>query len=52
MERITRLYDAELARLKLLWAGAVPRPLGPITPQPATAPMAAGESNLKASTLR
>lgn len=52
LERITRLYDAELARLKLLWAGALPGSLGPIAPQPATTPVAAGESNLKASTLR
>ena len=39
-------YAAELARLKLLWAGAVPGSLGPITPQ------ASASSNLKPSTLR
>ena len=33
LERVNRLYDAELARLKLLWAGAVPGSLGPIAPQ-------------------
>jgi hypothetical protein len=46
LERVTRFYDAELARLKLLWAGAVPGSLGPITPQ------ASVSSNLKPSTLR
>lgn len=46
LERVTRFYDAELARLKLLWAGAVPGSLGPITPQ------ASASSNLKPSTLR
>jgi len=46
LERVTRFYDAELARLKLLWAGAVPGSLGPITPQ------ASVSSSLKPSTLR
>jgi hypothetical protein len=30
LARITQLYDAELARLKKLWAGAAPGTLGPI----------------------
>ena len=49
LERVTRFYDAELARLKLLWAGAVPGSLGPITAQGGSS---ANASNLKASTLR
>jgi Domain of unknown function (DUF4124) len=52
LERVTRLYDAELARLKLLWAGAVPGSLGPIQPQATPSPLAAGASPLKPSTLR
>ena len=52
LERVTRFYDAELARLKLLWAGAVPGSLGPIAPQRTPTPVAASASNLKASTLR
>ena len=52
LERVNRLYDAELARLKLLWAGAVPGSMGPITPQRIPSPVAASASNLKASTLR
>lgn len=49
LERITRLYDAELARLKLLWAGAAPGSLGPIDDE---APVASGAPNLKTSNLR
>jgi hypothetical protein len=52
LERVTRFYDAELARLKLLWAGAVPGSLGPIHAPGAAPPVAAGASNLKPSTLR
>lgn len=53
LERVTSLYDAELARLKLLWAGAVPGTMGPITPQRIPSPVAASaSSNLKPSTLR
>ena len=52
LERVTRLYDAELARLKQLWGGAVPGSMGPISSQRAAAPVAAGAPNLKASTLR
>jgi hypothetical protein len=40
--RITALYDAELARLKRLWAGAAPGSLGPVaTPKPGDARVAA-----------
>ena len=54
LERVNRFYDAELDRLKLLWAGALPGSLGPIQPQtPATAtPVAASASGVKASSLR
>jgi len=31
LERINKLYDAELARLKKLWAGAAPGSLGPLS---------------------
>jgi len=38
--RISALYDAELARLRKLWSGAVPGTLGPIAPvQTASAPV-------------
>ena len=47
LERVSRLYDAELARLRLLWAGAVPGSLGPIAPQRIASPVAASASNLK-----
>ena len=52
LERVNRLYDAELARLKLLWAGAVPGSMGPIAAQRVPSPVAASASNLKPSTLR
>jgi hypothetical protein len=52
LERVNRLYDAELARLKLLWAGAVPGSLGPLMAPPMPTPVAAGASNLKSSNLR
>jgi hypothetical protein len=35
--RINSLYDTELARLKKLWAGALPGSLGPVASPPATA---------------
>jgi hypothetical protein len=35
--RINRLYDAELARLRQLWAGAPPGSLGPLAPPPVVA---------------
>lgn len=40
LDRVTTLFDAELARLKRLWAGAVPGSLGPATAEAtvATAP--------------
>jgi chromosome segregation ATPase len=37
LERITALYDAELERLKRLWAGAAPGSLGPLPVRPSTA---------------
>ena len=37
LERVTKLFDAELARLKRLWAGAVPGSLGPATAEAAAA---------------
>ncbi|HYN60770.1 MAG TPA: hypothetical protein VET87_14625 [Rubrivivax sp.] len=51
LARVNRFYDAELARLKLLWAGAVPGSLGPIMAQSAP-PVASSASNLKSSNLR
>jgi hypothetical protein len=51
LDRVNRLYDAELARLKLLWAGAVPGSLGSISAQRPPTPVASSASNLKASTL-
>lgn len=38
LERVTRLYDAELDRLKALWAGALPGSLGPLPPAPTPRP--------------
>ena len=52
LERVNRFYDAELARLKLLWAGAVPGSLGPIAPPRVSTPVAAGDAGLKPSNLR
>jgi hypothetical protein len=53
LERVNRFYDAELARLKALWAGAAPGSLGPIAaPQRAATPVAASASNLSTSSLR
>jgi hypothetical protein len=51
--RINKLYDAELARLRKLWAGAQPGSLGPVPgPQATIAPAAAAPSPtaLKTST--
>jgi hypothetical protein len=52
LDRVNQLYDAELGRLRQLWAGAVPGSLGPIATQRMPTPVAASASNLKASTLR
>jgi hypothetical protein len=52
LDRINRLYDAELARLKRLWAGAAPGSLGPIVPTSSASPVAASASGVKASSLR
>jgi len=35
LDRINRLYDAELERLRQLWAGALPGSLGPVATGPA-----------------
>jgi len=34
LDRINRIYDAELSRLRALWAGATPGSLGPLPPAP------------------
>lgn len=54
LERVTRLYDAELARLKLLWAGAVPGSFGPLSAQRGATPtpVASSASNLRNPNLR
>ena len=41
LERVTKLFDTELARLKRLWAGAAPGSLGPATAEAASAAEAA-----------
>lgn len=38
LDRINRLYDAELLRLRALWAGATPGSLGPLPAPPAARP--------------
>jgi len=50
LERVNRLYDAELTRLKQLWAGAAPGSLGPIAAQRGS-PVASSTANLKPATL-
>jgi hypothetical protein len=51
--RVNQLYDAELVRLKQLWAGAAPGSLGPTAAQRIATPVAASaSSSLKPSTLR
>lgn len=52
LDRVNRLYDAELARLRLLWAGAVPGSLGPIPSQRLATPVASSASSVKPSNLR
>lgn len=37
LDRVNRVFDVELARLRRLWAGAAPGTLGPATPEVATA---------------
>lgn len=54
IDRVNGLYDAELARLKLLWAGAAPGSLGPIAPAAGAAgatPVATNASAAAPSTL-
>lgn len=48
IERLNGIYDAELARLQQLWAGAVPGSLGPIRPTS----VAASASAAKPGNLR
>jgi hypothetical protein len=38
LERVNKLYDAELARLKKLWAGATPGTLADAAPSAGSAP--------------
>lgn len=45
LERINRLFDAELDRLRRLWAGAQPGSLGPISVPIAALPAAAGTTS-------
>jgi hypothetical protein len=52
IERINRLYDAELARLKLLWAGALPGSLGPLDAKATAVPVADGAPARKPSAPR
>ncbi len=42
LERVNRLYDTELSRLKLLWAGAAPGSLGPLAEANNGTPVASG----------
>jgi hypothetical protein len=45
LDRISKVYDAELARLKKLWAGAAPGSLGPAAPEaPPVKPAVASNS--------
>lgn len=47
LDRVNRLYDAELARLRRLWAGALPGSLGPLPPfAPLTSPTAKASAPL------
>ena len=50
--RVNSFYDGELARLKRLWAGAVPGSLGPLPNERVPSPVASSASNVKAATLR
>jgi hypothetical protein len=43
LERINRLYDTELDRLRLLWAGAAPGSLGPVASAASATATAAGD---------
>jgi hypothetical protein len=52
LERVNRLYDAELARLKQLWAGAVPGSLGPLALPRGVTPVASSASSPNQSALR
>ena len=41
LDRVTKLFDTELARLKRLWAGAAPGTVGPAGEEAASAATAA-----------
>jgi hypothetical protein len=49
LERISKVYDAELSRLKKLWAGAAPGSLGPATPEGAPVKPAVASNSSKPS---
>ncbi len=52
LDRVNSLYDNELARLRRLWAGALPGSLGPLPNERVPSPVASSASNVKAATLR
>jgi hypothetical protein len=52
MERVNALYDAELARLKQLWAGAAPGSPGSVAAERLPSPVASSASMPGASNLR
>jgi hypothetical protein len=45
LQRISKLYDAELARLRKLWAGAAPGSLGPLAPAQAASDAAVSRAS-------
>lgn len=45
LERVNRIYDTELTRLRRLWAGAPPGSMGPLmAPEPAPRPLSAASA--------
>jgi len=52
LERVTKLFDTELARLKRLWAGAAPGSIGPATAEAASAAASAPEAKPVAARTR
>ena len=52
LDRVNQLYDAELARLKQLWAGAAPGSPALVASQRMPTPVAASPSGPKGSALR
>jgi hypothetical protein len=51
LDRVNRFYDSELARLKQLWAGALPGSMGPLAVNGGASPAGKSASNQKSSTL-